>query len=115
MKQHRGVCRLCRRTGLLTASEPNGVCKPSCRPRKRTRTSAAHIIREHWDSFLYALGCVLIAAGCWQIFPPMGLIASGVAVLGFLIMAQRAATGSANGFVDTHHAEQAFEPGESQS
>ena len=66
-------------------------------PRNRT----AVIIRVHWEDILYVLGCVLVTVGVWQVLPPAGLIAAGCSVLGYLAIALRAATGSADGIATT--------------
>ena len=77
-------------------------------PRNRTTS----IIRDHWEDILYVLGCVLVTVGVWQVFPPAGLIAAGCSVLGYLAIALRAATGSADGRTAT--GQPARQPGKSK-
>lgn len=65
------------------------------------RNRPAAIVRDNWEDILYCLGCVLITVGIWQIYPPAGLIAAGLSVIGYLCIALRAATGSADGITTT--------------
>jgi len=65
------------------------------------RNEGSHVIRDNWEDILYCLGCVLITVGVWQVYSPAGYISAGVSVLGYLSIALRAATGSADGIATT--------------